>query len=398
MTVTFISNYINHHQIPFSNACYEQLKEDYHFIQTQPMEQERLAMGWNREGEKLPYVHCLYGEEDRCRRLVMESDVLLAGWSGREDLVQERLRAGKLTIRISERLYREGQWKAVSPRGLLHKYKEHIRYRKSPAYLLCAGAYVPSDFHLIHAYPGKMFRWGYFPETKYYTQEQMETMKDRSGSIDIVWAGRFIPLKHPEYMVRLAERLKGERVHIHMAGGGEMEEQLKAAAAEKGLGERITFYGFKTPEEVRRIMEKCHIHIFTSNHLEGWGAVVNEAMNSGCAVVANVQAGAVPYLIQHKKNGMVYPGGSYEKMEEAVRFLLSHPARMEKMGQEAYRTITQSWNARHGVEELLRMAEGMMAGRTEPPAEGPLSPAPVIAPGKMYHYMMKNQAVMKDGN
>lgn len=398
MTVTFISNYINHHQIPFSNACYEQLKEDYHFIQTQPMEQERLAMGWNREGEKLPYVHCLYGEEDRCRRLVMESDVLLAGWSGRENLVQERLRAGKLTIRISERLYREGQWKAVSPRGLLHKYKEHIRYRKSPAYLLCAGAYVPSDFHLIHAYPGKMFRWGYFPETKYYTQEQMEKMKDRSGSIDIVWAGRFIPLKHPEYMVRLAERLKGERVHIHMAGGGEMEEQLKAAAAEKGLGERITFYGFKTPEEVRRIMEKCHIHIFTSNHLEGWGAVVNEAMNSGCAVVANVQAGAVPYLIQHKKNGMVYPGGSYEKMEEAVRFLLSHPARMEKMGQEAYRTITQSWNARHGVEELLRMAEGMMAGRTEPPAEGPLSPAPVIAPGKMYHYMMKNQAVMKDGN
>mgnify|MGYP002510052113 CR=1 FL=1 len=398
MTVTFISNYINHHQIPFSNACYEQLKEDYHFIQTQPMEQERLAMGWNREGEKLPYVHCLYGEEDRCRRLVMESDVLLAGWSGREDLVQERLRAGKLTIRISERLYREGQWKAVSPRGLLHKYKEHIRYRKSPAYLLCAGAYVPSDFHLIHAYPGKMFRWGYFPETKYYTQGQMEKMKDRSGSIDIVWAGRFIPLKHPEYMVRLAERLKGERVHIHMAGGGEMEEQLKAAAAEKGLGERITFYGFKTPEEVRRIMEKCHIHIFTSNHLEGWGAVVNEAMNSGCAVVANVQAGAVPYLIQHKKNGMVYPGGSYEKMEEAVRFLLSHPARMEKMGQEAYRTITQSWNARHGVEELLRMAEGMMAGRTEPPAEGPLSPAPVIAPGKMYHYMMKNQAVMKDGN
>lgn len=50
MTVTFISNYINHHQIPFSNACYEQLKEDYYFIQTQPMEQERLAMGWNREG------------------------------------------------------------------------------------------------------------------------------------------------------------------------------------------------------------------------------------------------------------------------------------------------------------------------------------------------------------
>lgn len=115
-------------------------------------------------------------------------------------------------------------------------------------------------------------------------------------------------------------------------------------------------------------------------------------MNSGCAVVANVQAGAVPYLIRHKGNGMVYPGGSYEKMEEAVRFLLAHPAEMEKMGQEAYRTITEKWNAGHSVETLLRMAEGMQEGHTEPPEEGPLSPAPVIAPGKMYQYMMKNQA------
>ena len=48
-------------------------------------------------------------------------------------------------------------------------------------------------------------------------------------------------------------------------------------------------------------MEKSHIHLFTSNHLEGWGAVVNEAMNSGCAVVANREAGAVPYLIEHGK-------------------------------------------------------------------------------------------------
>lgn len=108
MTVTFLSNYINHHQIPFSNACYELLGEDYHFIQTRPMEQERLSMGWSSQGEELAYVSCLYREEKKCRRLIRDCDVLLAGWSDREDLVQERLLAGKLTIRISERLYREG--------------------------------------------------------------------------------------------------------------------------------------------------------------------------------------------------------------------------------------------------------------------------------------------------
>ena len=62
MTVTFISNYINHHQIPFSNACYRLLGEDFHFIQTEPMEAERLSMGWSSAGESLPYVSLLYEE------------------------------------------------------------------------------------------------------------------------------------------------------------------------------------------------------------------------------------------------------------------------------------------------------------------------------------------------
>ena len=45
MTITFVSNYINHHQIPFSNAMYAQSGEDYCFIQTEPMEEERRNMG-----------------------------------------------------------------------------------------------------------------------------------------------------------------------------------------------------------------------------------------------------------------------------------------------------------------------------------------------------------------
>lgn len=384
MTVTFISNYINHHQIPFSNACYELLGKEYHFIQTQPMEQERLSMGWSTEGEELPYVSFLYENEAACRKLIMESDVLLAGWSGREDLVEERLNAGKLTIRISERLYREGQWKAISPRGLFHKYKEHTRYRKKPAYLLCAGAYVASDFHLIHAYPEKMFKWGYFPEVKYYEKDQLRKMKLSDGQIHIVWAGRFIPLKHPEYMIRLAKSLKEmTKFHIHMAGGGEMEEELRRLAREYDVEDKLTFYGFQRPEEVRSIMEKCQIHIFTSNHLEGWGAVVNEAMNSGCAVVANVQAGAVPYLIRHRENGMIYSGGSYEKMEEAVLFLLKNPKEIERMGENAYETISRLWNAPYAAKELVRMIKELKEGSFTPPGEGPLSPARVIAPGRM---------------
>ena len=194
MKVVFISNYINHHQLPFCNAMRKRLGEDFIFIQSQPMEEERKTMGWSLNLDQISYVKCLYNpeEEEECKNLIEEADVVLAGWTDRIDLVIKRMSQHKLTVRISERIYREGQWKFISPKGLAAKYKEHIRFRKDPAYLLCAGAYVASDFNLIHAYPDKMYKFGYFPTARRYHLDKLFAMKDSSGMIEIVFAGRFI--------------------------------------------------------------------------------------------------------------------------------------------------------------------------------------------------------------
>lgn len=394
MKIVFISNYINHHQIPLCHALYKKLGDQFYFIQTEEMEAERIAMGWHQESANLPYVKLLYREESVCRDLIRDCDVLLAGWTSREDLIRERLMAGKPVIRISERLYREGQWKAISPRGLIQKYKDHTKYRNQKAYLLCAGAYVASDFHLVRAYPDKMFQWGYFPETKQYTKEELIQLKPQDGTLHIVFAGRFIPLKHPEFMTRLAASLMEQKKNwdesvpfhdfmIHMAGSGEMEEELKKQASELGVLEHMKFYGFLPPEQVRDIMEKCHIHIFTSNHLEGWGAVINEAMNSGCVEVANIEAGAVPFLIDHKKNGMIYRSGRYEDMLSCVAYLITHDSERRNMSIAAYHTIADLWNAEHAAGELLRFCEELLIGDPNPAMEGPLSKAKVIAPRRM---------------
>lgn len=390
MTFTFVSNYINHHQIPLCDALYRELGEDYTFIQTMPMEQERLAMGWGVDMGKLPYVKCLYEEEYGCLKKIAESDVVLFGWTGREDIAASRLASGKTTIRVSERLYREGQWKAVSPRGLVAKYGEHIKYRRQNVCMLCAGAYTASDFHLIGAYPGKMFKWGYFTKLRTYSDEQFEAMKPQDGVLHIAWAGRFIPLKHPEYVVRLAKALRGKGYdfYIHMMGDGELEPMIRHDVESSGLSRYFRLYGYTEPESVRDVMEKCHIHLFTSNYLEGWGAVVNEGMNSGCVEVVNAQVGAAPYLIRHGVNGFVYPKDSYEKMEDIVSELFAGWPRYKGMGRAAYETIRDTWNAEHAAQELLRFCEGLLQGRIVAAQSGPLSVAVPVRPGKMYQAMM----------
>ena len=113
-------------------------------------------------------------------------------------------------------------------------------------------------------------------------------------------------------------------------------------------------------------------------------------MNSGCVEVANVEVGAAPFLIQHGKNGLMYKDGSYEDMEKQITYLLDNPVKASRMGMEAYKSIATQWNATEAAGRLLKFYQGWKKGKIELPEEGPFSPAPVIAPKKMYRYMIDN--------
>ena len=373
-----ISNFINHHQIPFCEEMYKQLGDGFKFIQTQPMEKERADMGWAVDEKSIPYLKLLYKEEEECRQLIDTCDMLLAGWQEREDLILQRIKQGKLTVRISERIYREGQWKAISPRGLIRKYKEHIRFRNSKnVFLLCNGAYVASDFNLIGAYPNRKFKFGYFPKFRPCDM----TKKPPKDEIQFIWAGRFMELKHPEYVVRLAADLldMGYNFKIHFIGSGPMEESLKNSVKEGELEDNVFFYGFISPEKVRELMDTCHIHLFTSNYLEGWGAVVNEGMNSGLAEVVCKEVGCAPYLIKDMENGLIYDS-SYEDFLKKVLMLMEDTSLIDRLGSNAYKTICEYWNPANAAAQIIRFYNNYIDNKIEPPTEGPLSVAEDIKP------------------
>lgn len=394
----FVSNYLNHHQIPFCNAMYELLSGSFAFIQTEPMEQERVRMGWKEQTDVL-YLKKYYEEPKYCKELIDSARVVFFGGCDDESYVEPRLQAGKTVIRCSERLYKTGQWKFISPRGLRKKYHDHTRYRDKEVYLFCAGAYVPDDYHLVRAYPGKMRKWGYFPETRQYEETALMAGK-QSGRI--LWAARFLDWKHPELPIETAAYLKekGLSFHLDVVGSGIMEKQVISLVEELKLQDLVTLHGYCPPEQVRRMMEQSDIYLATSDRQEGWGAVVNEAMNSGCAVVGDSMMGAVPYLIRHGENGMVYRDGSREDLFEMTAKLLEDRELCRRLGGNALRTITREWNAETAARRLLGFCvrqDFLEAGevsetidwKTEP-RSGPVSEAPVIPERKMYQILVKH--------
>lgn len=362
--VVFVSNYINHHQIPFCNAMSRILQGNFTFIQTEPMEADRVKMGWH-QGEKPEYVKLYYEEKELCEKLILECAILLFGGTDEESYISGRLRTDRPIIRISERLYKRGQWRAVSPRGLRKKYRDHTSLRRRPVYLLCAGAYVASDFHIVRAYPGKMFCWGYFPQTMHYNVEKLLQDKgyrrqEETENVDVpvlpylLWAGRMIDWKHPELAVETARNLKekGFSFHMDMVGDGDLRQEMEKLAENYGLQEHIRFLGYQPPETVRRYMEKADIFLFTSDRQEGWGAVANEAMNSGCVLIAGHSIGAVPFLVNNGENGFLFEEGSREQLFALTEQLVKDREGRRKIGRKAYETITEVWNAENAAERL----------------------------------------------
>jgi glycosyltransferase involved in cell wall biosynthesis len=199
-----------------------------------------------------------------------------------------------------------------------------------------------------------------------------------------------IDWKHPERALEAAKYLKqkGLKFRLDMIGGGAQEEEVKAGIAADGLEDCVCLPGFRTPAQVREMMERADIFLMTSDRQEGWGAVANEAMNSGCALVASNLPGAIPYLVRQGDNGYIYQDGDQQMLNTIMERLVREPKQCEVLGRRAYRTITETWNAENAAASLMqlicRLQEGKRWGKSETAHEqsknlAPCVPAPLIS-------------------
>ena len=167
---------------------------------------------------------------------------------------------------------------------------------------------------------------------------------------------------------------------MNMIGTGELETHLDEMIQDNHLEEYVSILGSMPPEKVREHMERTSIYLFTSDKQEGWGAVLNESMNTGCAVVASHAAGAVPYLLKNDENGFIYESGNIEELYQKVKDLLDNPDKQKRMGAAAYQTITKEWNAEIAARRLMDLSERILHGEESPDiyTDGPCSNAEIL--------------------
>lgn len=363
MTCVFISNFLTHHQIPFCEQMYKKLNGKFYFISHEPMSKERLSMNW--EVERAPYEIRPYESHEeylRATQLVQEADIAIISHAPNTYLnVKKRLSQNKITFRFSERIFKKKHETAKNVLRAIKHYVKNVGCKN--LHLLCASAYAAEDYAKIGVLKNRYYKWGYFPEQKLH--ENIDALISTKKANSIIWVARFIDWKHPEIPVQIAQRLKnnGYDFQLNMIGNGILKSEIESMVQEKGLADCVHLLGSMQPHEVRAHMEESEIFLFTSDRGEGWGAVLNEAMNSGCAAVASNAIGSAPFLIEDGVNGLLYNDGDLDDLYRKTKALLDDKSKRTFMEKAAYRTIAEEWCAENAAERFVQFSERLLSGQ-----------------------------------
>lgn len=380
---------IGPHQAALADSMYKLLGDDFVFIEFGRKQEFQkgsytgMSQGVDYYADR-PYILRMNDTTETARQaqeLINKADVLHTGGEPLE-LTRDRIHSKKLTFRSSERLFKIPIWKNLG--GYRYAFNIFSRFSNSNYRVLCQSGYLPNDLAWCPGnYKNKCYKFAYFTEIPELELEQVFSNRSKD-KIRIVWCARFIDWKHPELPVLLAQKLVlSGRVdfEIQMIGADTtpMWKDISAMVSSYHLEDYVKLTGGLPNTEVKKIMRDSHVFIFTSDRQEGWGAVLNEAMGSGCACVASNEIGAVPYLLKNNVNGLIFKSQSVDSLFDKVAILYDKPEMRERIGKEAYKTITTDWSARLAAERLVLLSESILSGNETSFDDGPCSKAYPIA-------------------
>lgn len=368
MNIVFVSNFLNHHQIPFCEKMIE-LCDNFNFIATQ---------AGGRQGYQTttdaPYVINYNSEnKNKVENMIINADAVIFGACPNE-LIELRMIENKLSFLYSERFLKKGLWRRFIPTTRKKIEDRIIKYKNKNMYVLCASSYLSYELSLLNFPVEKCFKWGYFPNTK--SSENITKKKNT-----ILWAGRMLDWKHPEIAINIAERLckDGYDFEMSIVGEGPQYSVVSDLINQKNLNEKVKLLGSKTHDELMDMMAESEIFLFTSDFKEGWGATLNEAMSNACAVVASCAAGSAPYLIKDGKNGLIFKVNDSNDAYEKVKYLLNNEESRQIIGSNAVQTIASLWNYEVAAERFVQTVKLLDENKnTDLFSDGPMSKAEII--------------------
>ncbi|MCU1514559.1 MAG: glucosyl transferase [Microbacteriaceae bacterium] len=194
------------------------------------------------------------------------------------------------------------------------------------------------------------------------------SFEKRSGN-KIVFVGRVTAEKHIDVLLKAIAAIDPALdARLEIVGGGDLMDYLTKMAKDLGVGDRVTFTGYVTDEQLRSALTNATVFAMPSI-AELQSIATMEAMASGLPIVA-ANAMALPHLVHDGENGYLFePGDPADLAAKLTRVLTLPDAQLTRMKKLSLRYIEA-----HDIQRTLTIFEALYRGEavTDPVTDATL--------------------------
>jgi glycosyltransferase involved in cell wall biosynthesis len=179
--------------------------------------------------------------------------------------------------------------------------------------------------------------------------------RDVTSTVPVfVFLGRLVSTKGVRVLIEAAGRLKAKRreFQARIIGDGPERQELEALVRDLGLTSYVRFLGYVPAERLEESMEDATAVVMPSLGGEVFGLVAAENMQRGRLVIAS-DIGALSEVLGDA--GMTFATGDAEDLARCMERIIGDPSLSEKIRQDAFRRVAQSFAADQMVSKHLRV-------------------------------------------
>lgn len=304
------------HQMPFLEHLHEVVDGEVICVYAEDVPVDRLQLGWSRP--QASSVRLLRASEADSTKLIQLNDAdSLHCFSGLHCHPYVSAKFHEAIARNSPVCLITEAHDGRGLRGALRKLRSYCdcrKYASRIAMILAMGRLGVNWYRDAGFSPGVVFPFAYVAEPSRLPADPQERT---AGPFAIAFVGQLI---HRKGVDLLFESL-GSLIHfpwrLEVAGAGPLESALRQKADSAGFSDRVVWRGSLPNQHISTMLKGCDLLALPSR-FDGWGVVVNEALDAGTPVVCSDACGAAD-LVVTPVLGQVVSARSITHLAEAIR-------------------------------------------------------------------------------
>lgn len=191
--------------------------------------------------------------------------------------------------------------------------------------------------------------------------EYLQRQRKPSDLIKVLTIARLVEKKGVAFAIEAVSRLvsKGEQIEYTVVGDGMLRESLQLLIEGMGVERQVKLLGWKTHEEVKRLLGEVHVLVAPSltsenGDQEGIPNAIKEAMATGLPVISTFHSG-IPELVTDGVSGLLVPEKDAASIADALAYLIRHPEICDEMGRAGRKQVEQKFD----TNTLNKKLEGL---------------------------------------